>query len=65
MTTPTLRERMARMEEKLDFQTTLLTNHIAHHEKRDQWLLRILGTLVAGVILMALPGCIRMLYGVV
>jgi len=54
---PTLRERMARLE-------TLMENHIAHHERRDQWMMRILGALVVGVILFALPGCVRLLAGI-
>lgn len=54
---PTLRERIARLE-------TLMENHIKHHEVRDAWFLRILGGLVVGVILVALPGCVRLLAGV-
>lgn len=65
MTTPTLRERMARLETLVENQITLMTNHIKHHETRDQWLMRILGTLVVGIVLFALPGCIRLLGGVV
>jgi hypothetical protein len=57
MSEPTLRERMAVLE-------TLMKNHIAHHEKRDQWMMRILGGLVIGVILFALPGCIELLGGI-
>lgn len=58
MITPTLRERMARIE-------TLVEGLIDHNKIRDRWTLRLLGTLVAGVILLALPGCIRLLSGVV
>jgi len=54
---PTLRERIARLE-------TLMENHIKHHEVRDAWFLRILGALVVGIILTALPGCFRLLAGV-
>ena len=43
---PTLRERMARLE-------TLMENHIKHHEIRDRWMMRVLGGLVVGVILLA------------
>ena len=58
MSTPTLRERMARLE-------TLVEGLIDANKKRDRWMLRILGGLVVGVILMGLPGCIRLLNGTV
>jgi len=58
MSTPTLRERMARLE-------TLVEGLIDANKKRDRWMLRILGGLVVGVILMGLPGCIRLLNGAV
>ena len=58
---PTLRERMAQLEAKMDYHTKLLTDHITNDEKRSQLLLRMLGTLVVGVILFALPGCVRLL----
>ena len=45
---PTLRERMAVIETKID-------NHIHHHEVRDRWMLCIVGGLVVGVILLAVP----------
>ena len=57
MSEPTLRERMAVLE-------TLMKNHIKHHEVRDQWLMRILGALVVGIILFSLPGCVRLLAGI-
>jgi len=50
----TIKERLARLE-------TLLGNHIKHHEARDRWMMKILSTLVAGVILLALPGFLRFL----
>lgn len=50
---PTLRERMARIE-------MLLEGHIAQHEKRDRWVLRLL----VGIFLLALPGCIKLLSGI-
>lgn len=58
MTTPTLRERMARIE-------TLVEGLVKHNETRDKWMMRILGSLVVGVLLFALPGCVRLLAGVV
>lgn len=57
MSKPTLGERMAVLE-------VLMTNHIKHHEVRDQWLMRILGALVIGIILFALPGCWQLLIGI-
>lgn len=45
---PTLRERMARLE-------ILMENHIKHHETRDRWLMRVLGGLVVGIVLLAVP----------
>jgi hypothetical protein len=56
--TPTLRERLARLE-------VLMENHIHSHEIRDRWFLRVLGGLVIGVILLAMPGCARLLAGMV
>jgi len=53
---PTLRERMARLE-------TLVEGLIEHNQTRDKWMLRVLGGLVVGVILLGLPGCIRLLGG--
>ena len=44
---PTLRERMAVLE-------TIMKNHIHHHEVRDKWMLRIVGGLVVGIILLAI-----------
>lgn len=64
MSEPTLRERMARLETLMESQTTLLTNHIAHHAARNKWLMGILSALAVGFILMALPGCIRLLSGI-
>lgn len=58
MSEPTLRERIGRLE-------TLMENHIHTHEKREQWLLRILGSLVIGVVLLALPGCFELLASVI
>lgn len=57
MTTPTLRERLARVE-------TLIEGLIEHNRVRDRWTLRIIAGLVVGVILMGLPGCVRLLNGV-
>lgn len=54
---PTLRERLARLE-------VLMENHIKSHEARDRWMMRLLGSLIAGVILLALPGCIKLLAGI-
>jgi len=50
----TIRERLARLE-------TLMCNHIAHHEKRDKWMMLVITGSVVGVILIALPGCVRLL----
>ncbi len=55
---PTLRERLARLE-------TLMENHIHHHDARDKWMMKILGSLVVGVILLAVPGFWRWLGGLV
>ena len=52
--TPTLRERMARIE-------VMLENHIHHHDVRDKWMLKILGSLVVGVVLLAIPVFARLL----
>ena len=57
MTASTLRERMARIE-------TLVEGLVKHNETRDRWMMRILGGLVIGVLLFALPGCVRLLAGV-
>lgn len=54
----TIKERLARLE-------TMMENHISHHETRDKWMMRILGTLVSGMVLMVLPGFIKWLAGVV
>jgi len=54
----TIKERLARLE-------TMMCNHIAHHETRDKWMLRILGTLISGMVLMVLPGFIKWLAGIV
>ena len=53
---PTLRERMARIE-------TLVEGLVRHNETRDKWMMRILSGLVIGVLLFALPGCVRLLAG--
>lgn len=53
----TIRERLARLE-------VLMYNHIAHHEARDKWMMRVLGTLVAGLILMVVPTFVKWLAGV-
>ena len=45
---PSLRERIAVLE-------TLMTNHIHHHEIRDKWMLGVVGGLVVGIILLAVP----------
>ena len=57
MSEPTLRERMARVE-------VLIEGLVKHNETRDKWMMRVLGGLVVGVILFALPGCFRLLAGV-
>lgn len=54
----TIKERLARLE-------TIMCNHITHHENRDKWMLRILGTLVSGMVLMVTPGFVRWLAGVI
>lgn len=56
MSEPTLRERIARLE-------TLVSDLIAHQKSRDAWMMRILGGLVTGVVLFALPGCVELLVG--
>jgi len=56
--TPTLRERMARIE-------VMLENHIHHHDVRDKWMLKIMGSLVVGVVLLAIPVFARWLGGVI
>jgi len=43
----TIKERLARLE-------ILMCNHISHHELHDKWMLGILGSLVVGVILLAI-----------
>jgi hypothetical protein len=53
----TIKERLARLE-------TMMGNHIAHHEIRDKWMMRILGTLVSSMVLMVVPGFVRWLAGV-
>ena len=57
MSEPTLRERMARIE-------TLVEGLVKHNETRDRWMMRILSGLAIGVVLFALPGCVRLLVGV-
>ncbi|KKN57530.1 hypothetical protein LCGC14_0561470 [marine sediment metagenome] len=52
----TLRERMARLE-------TLVEALIEHNKVKDRWMLRIVGSLVVGVIMLALPGCIHLFTG--
>jgi len=49
-----IKERLARLE-------TIMENHIAHHENRDKWMMRILGTLVSGMVLMVLPDFVKWL----
>jgi len=51
-----LGERMARIE-------TLVEGLIEHNKVRDRWTLRIIGGLVVGVVLIGLPGCVRLLGG--
>ncbi|KKN59388.1 hypothetical protein LCGC14_0542230 [marine sediment metagenome] len=53
----TLGERMARIE-------TLVEGLVKHNETRDKWMMRILSGLVIGVILLTLPGCVRLLSGI-
>jgi len=48
MREPTLRERMAVIETKMN-------NHIHHHEIRDKWMMGVLSGLVVGIILLAVP----------
>jgi len=54
MSEGTIKERLTRIE-------TMLENHLQHHETRDKWMLSIMGTLVAGMALMAIPGFVRWL----
>ena len=54
MSEGTIKERLTRIE-------TLLENHLEHHRRRDKWMLSIMGTLVAGMALMAIPGFVRWL----
>jgi hypothetical protein len=49
MNEPTIRERLTRIE-------TILENHIHHHELKDKWMIRIVGGLVSGIIMLILPG---------
>ena len=56
MSEGTIKERLTRIE-------TMLENHLQHHETRDKWMLRILGTMVGGMALMVLPGFVRWLGG--
>lgn len=50
----TIRERLTRIE-------VLIENHIRCHDARDRWMLRIVGGLVIGMVLVALPGCLMAL----
>ena len=52
---PTLRERMAVLEIKMDNMTIRQDNHIHHHEIRDKWMMGVLSGLVVGIILLAIP----------
>ena len=61
---PTLRERIARLEVLVHAQTELFNRHIEHDRWRSRWLLRLLGSLAIGVILLGLPGCIKLFAGV-
>jgi len=54
----TIKERLTRLE-------TLMENHVYHHEIRDKWMMRILGSLVVGLILMVTPGFVKWLVGVI
>ena len=62
---PTLRERIARLEVLVHAQTELFNRHIEHDKTKTRMLFRWLGTLVIGVILLALPGCVKLLAGVI
>ena len=56
--TPTLRERLARLE-------TLMENHIHYHETHDRWMMKVMTSLVVGIILLAIPVFARWLGGLV
>jgi len=51
-----LGERMARIE-------TLVEGLIEHNRVFHKWLLTLLGGLALGVVLIGLPGCVRLLGG--
>lgn len=57
MAEPTIKERLATIE-------TLLGNHLAHHDRFQKWMMIIVTGAVVGVILQALPACIRLLSAV-
>lgn len=48
------RERLVRLE-------VMLTEHIAQHKRVNKWFFTVTGGSVVGVILLALPGCLRIL----
>ena len=58
MSEPTIRERLARLE-------TLIENHIHHHELKDKWMIRIVGGLVSGIVMLILPGFLSWLSSVI
>jgi hypothetical protein len=49
-------ERLTRIE-------TLIEGLIKHNETRDKWMLRIVGGLVVGIVLLTVPGCWQMVVG--
>ena len=58
MSEPTIRERLARLE-------TLIENHIHHHELKDKWMIRIVGGLVSGIVMLILPGFLSWLNSII
>jgi len=48
------RERLIRLE-------VMLTEHISQHKRVNKWFFTVSGGSVVGLILIALPGCIRLL----
>lgn len=47
-------ERMARIE-------TLVEGLVEHNRIRDKWMMGILSSLVVGMLLFAIPGCVNLL----
>ncbi len=49
----TVKERLTRME-------VMLCNHLTTHDKRDKWTMRILCGLVVGILLLGVPGAVKL-----